>query len=169
MIGAVPAFLGGLMLATMPMFHGWARLARCDTLLALLVASFLFVYHLAAEPMARGSRLILWALLGLAVLDKGLAGAGLVATVIALDAFVGGRTARLRALVDPPTMRTKMPMASGSTSARSRPVRPPTNASEAMTVATNPAPASPLSSTARPSRAQRINRNPRAMGSAARW
>ena len=101
MIGAVPAFLGGLMLATMPMFHGWARLARCDTLLVLLVASFLFVYHLAAEPMARGLRLILWALLGLAVLDKGLAGAGLVATVIASDAFVAGRTGRLRALVDP--------------------------------------------------------------------
>jgi 4-amino-4-deoxy-L-arabinose transferase-like glycosyltransferase len=101
MVGIAPAFLGGLMLATMPMFHGWARLARCDTLLVLLVACFLFVYHLAADPMPRGSRLALGALLGLSVLDKGLAGAGLVATVIALDAFAGGRKARLQVLLDP--------------------------------------------------------------------
>jgi 4-amino-4-deoxy-L-arabinose transferase-like glycosyltransferase len=101
MVGGGAAVMGGLMLATMPMFHGWARLARCDTLLVFLVACFLFLYHLAPEPIPRRSRVILWALFGLAVLDKGLAGPGLVVTVVGLDAFLAGRRMRLRSLADP--------------------------------------------------------------------
>jgi 4-amino-4-deoxy-L-arabinose transferase-like glycosyltransferase len=101
MIGVVPAFLGGLMLATMPMFHGWARLARCDMLLVFLVACFLFVYHLSPDPLPRSSRLILWTLIGLCVLDKGLAGPGLLVTVIGIDGFVAGGNARIRPLIDP--------------------------------------------------------------------
>lgn len=101
LVGRGPAFLGGLLLAVMPTFHGQARIGRSDMTMTVLVAAILFLFHLAPQPFSRGVRWLFFVLAGLTLIAKGAAGCGLVVVVLALDAFLGDRRQALRSLWDP--------------------------------------------------------------------
>ncbi|MGH7805154.1 MAG: ArnT family glycosyltransferase, partial [Candidatus Binatia bacterium] len=99
MIGNGGAFVGGLALAVMPVFRDQARLGRADMTMTFFVTAALFLYFVRPSPLARPDRWLFWGLLGFAALAKGAAGVGMVAVVLAVDAWRDRE--RARSLVDP--------------------------------------------------------------------
>jgi hypothetical protein len=106
LVGRGPAVLAGVMLATMPVVRGEARMGRCDMLLALLVTACLMVVGRspAAMPMPRANAWLFWGLLGLLAICKGGAGVGLVVVVVVTLALTERSTAIVRGLVGFPVL-----------------------------------------------------------------
>lgn len=99
-VGTGGAFLGGLMLALMPVFRDQARLGRADMTMTALTTAILFLYA-RREPLAGVRRWLFFTLLGLAAIAKGAAGIGLVFVVVAVDTWLEGDRRRARALLHP--------------------------------------------------------------------
>jgi 4-amino-4-deoxy-L-arabinose transferase-like glycosyltransferase len=101
LVGVGPAVLSGVMLATMPVMRGEARIGRCDMLLTLLVTACLMLLARASDPMPRATSWLFWFLLGLVAICKGGAGVGLVVAVLVGLACAERSTAKVRGLVGP--------------------------------------------------------------------
>ena len=101
LVGAGPAVLSGVMLATMPVMRGEARMGRCDMLLTLLVTACLMLLARARDPMQRATSWLFWFLLGLVAICKGGAGVGLVVVVLVALACAERSTAKVRGLIGP--------------------------------------------------------------------
>jgi 4-amino-4-deoxy-L-arabinose transferase-like glycosyltransferase len=101
LVGAGPAVLSGVMLATMPVMRDEARTGRCDMLLALLVTACLMLLARARDPMQRATCWLFWFLLGLVAICKGGAGVGLVVVVLVVLACAERSTAKVRGLIGP--------------------------------------------------------------------
>jgi 4-amino-4-deoxy-L-arabinose transferase-like glycosyltransferase len=99
MVGNGGALLAGLALSVMPVFRDQARLGRADMTMTFIVTAALFLFFLRPSPLARADRWLFFSLLGLAALAKGAAGVGVVAVVVAVDAWWDRQ--RARSLVDP--------------------------------------------------------------------
>ena len=99
LVGNGGALIGGLALAVMPVFRDQARLGRADMTMTVFVTAALFLYFVRPAPLAKPDRWLFYVLLGFVALAKGAAGVGMVAVVVAVDAWRDRE--RARSLVDP--------------------------------------------------------------------